>query len=34
MVNSTQNGLAGTALGSFYGQNRVIDNDPFRVLAN
>jgi len=34
MVTATQNSTAGTALSTFYGSNRVIDNEPFRVLAN
>ncbi|MGB3443323.1 MAG: hypothetical protein WBA97_31700 [Actinophytocola sp.] len=31
MIVDTQNSAAGNALASFYSQNRVIDNDPFRV---
>ncbi|MGX1776639.1 NucA/NucB deoxyribonuclease domain-containing protein [Nocardia brasiliensis] len=33
MIDDPQNRLAGSWLGSFYGSNRVIDNDSFYVLA-
>ncbi|MFD3508546.1 hypothetical protein [Nocardia sp. NPDC058666] len=33
MIDAPQNSLAGSLLGAFYGTNRVINQDPFRVHA-
>ncbi|MEV0769544.1 hypothetical protein [Nocardia salmonicida] len=33
MIDAAQNSHAGSLLGAFYGTNRVINQDPFKVQA-